>query len=257
MSSSKSCENCGAGLNAGWTACARCGREVAAEQPAFCASCGSELPSGARYCPECSTMVAPATPAVVAGDGGALDPALRNESVIARPGSASAGRVIAGVLVWPLGIWWILQSRGWFPRVIAAVAVAAVWAPLAFLAVVFGLVGVLTVLLSTDDSPSSGGSTSAVESMTPLEQMEIAFVGGYSEEEIKPLLDEVLRLYNWSTDDQSRRRAGNILVTLRRETGVGEMRILDYMRRSYTPAVSFEFDEAAGLSVAFIQAGDE
>jgi hypothetical protein len=98
--------------------------------------------------------------------------------------------------------------------------------------------------------------TQTVATMTALEQAAIAFDGGYSAEEIKARLDEVLRLYNVPITEENYLRAGSALVTLRKTNGVSEMRILDHMIRSHVAGVTLTFPQGAAISATAILAGD-
>ncbi len=90
----------------------------------------------------------------------------------------------------------------------------------------------------------------------PLEQMEIAFEGNYSKDQIKARLDRAMDLYGVAKTAENYSRAGSVLVALRKEIGPREMDILDHMIRSYVPGVAIDFPKAAGLSAAFLAVGD-
>ena len=90
----------------------------------------------------------------------------------------------------------------------------------------------------------------------PLEQMEIAFVGSYSKDQIKARLDRAMDLYGLSKTKENYSRAGSALVALRKGIGPHEMDILDHMIRSHVKGVNIDFPKAAGLSAVFLAAGD-
>jgi hypothetical protein len=100
----------------------------------------------------------------------------------------------------------------------------------------------------------SGG---AVESMHPLAQAELAFVGGHTRQQIQQGLDRVLPLYGLPVTEENYSRAASTLVALRKSSGIPEMTILDYMIRSHVEGVKLSFPEAAGLAVGFLKAGDK
>ena len=93
-------------------------------------------------------------------------------------------------------------------------------------------VGVL-ILVACDSSQER--SVNAVAQMTALQQMELAFEGGYTQQQIKPRLDKALQLYGLPITEENYKRAGSVLVALREHYGTKEMDILDYMIRSYVP----------------------
>lgn len=83
---------------------------------------------------------------------------------------------------------------------------------------------------STSYTKSTSDTKTIVEKMTALEQMEIAFIGGFSYNEIKERMDLVMQQYGLSITNENYSRFGSVLVTLRKETGVSEMDILTCMK---------------------------
>jgi len=119
--------------------------------------------------------------------------------------------------------------------------------------------GTTTVQNDTEENlPAvSDSEENPVDAMTALEQMEIAFEGGHAEEQIKPKMDEAMKLYGLSISEENYSRAGSALVGLRKEYGTEEMDILDYMIRSYVPDVNLDFAEAAAFASVFLLTGDK
>ena len=111
----------------------------------------------------------------------------------------------------------------------------------------------ITIIACGDSQDSS----SPVDKMTALEQMEIAFQGGYTKQQIKAIMDKALQTYGVPIKEENYSRAGSTLIVLRKEYGTNEMDILDYMIRSYVPSVKMQFPEAAAVSAAFLAAGDK
>lgn len=95
-----------------------------------------------------------------------------------------------------------------------------------------------------------------IANMTPLEQAEIAFVGGYSQGQFKTQLDRAFQLYGLPSTPENYSRAASVLVALRKQNGTPEMAILGHMIRSHVPGVNIDFPQAAALSSAFLVAGD-
>ncbi|MPZ23304.1 MAG: hypothetical protein GEU28_07125 [Dehalococcoidia bacterium] len=89
----------------------------------------------------------------------------------------------------------------------------------------------------------------------PLDQMELAFDGGYGRAEIKRVIDEAMLLYGLPLSEGNYSRAGSVVVALSNEFGFEEMDILRYMIRSYVPGVEVSFADAAALSVTFMASG--
>jgi len=86
---------------------------------------------------------------------------------------------------------------------------------------------------SFGDNSSTSNSyidNTAVEKRTALEQMEIAFVGDFSYNEIKNRIDEVMQQYGLSMTNENYSRFGSALVGVRKETEVSEMDILTCMK---------------------------
>ena len=87
--------------------------------------------------------------------------------------------------------------------------------------------------------------------------MEIAFEGSPTVSEIQGALDRAMLLYGVPLTEENYSRAGSTLVALRKEIGPSEMDILDYMIRSHVVGVNISFPESAGMSAAFLAAGDQ
>jgi hypothetical protein len=118
----------------------------------------------------------------------------------------------------------------------------------------------VATVIAISVSCGSGQTTdsgSAVESMHPLTQAELAFVGGHTRQQIKQGLDRALPLYGLQVTNENYSRAASTLVALRKSNGVPEMTILDHMIRSHVEGVKLSFPEAAGLSASFLKAGDK
>lgn len=73
-------------------------------------------------------------------------------------------------------------------------------------------------------------SSNSVSDMNAIEMMEVAFIGGHSEAEIKTLIDQTMKLYSLPINEENYQRLGSVLVSLRKETGVSEMDILKCMK---------------------------
>lgn len=128
----------------------------------------------------------------------------------------------------------------------------AVWAGLIGL-LVFAVVAGISELSDTAARPAS---SSAVNDMSALEQMEVAFEGDYSRAAIEARMREAMDLYDLAWTEDNRSRAASALVALRRESGIEEMRILDYMICSHVPEADIRFGEAAAFAVSFLEHGD-
>lgn len=131
------------------------------------------------------------------------------------------------------------------------------------LAVVVAIM-LLAALASLDSSTSSRGSTAGNRSApiapnpapSALDQMVVAFNGNYSRDAIEARLREAMDAYGLAWTEDNRSRAASVLVTMRREHGIEEMRILDYMICSHVPGMNMHFSEAAALAAVFMDAGD-
>ena len=110
---------------------------------------------------------------------------------------------------------------------------------------------------NSQEGIEEANTTKPVNEMTALQQMEIAFEGGYTVQQIKPVMDKALELYGVPTNEENYSRAASTLIVLRKENGTREMDILDYMIRSYVPGVKVQFPEAAAISSVFLVSGDK
>ncbi len=106
-------------------------------------------------------------------------------------------------------------------------------------------------------APTASASGSNDPRVDALGMMEVAFVGNHSRSEIKRTLDEAMNLFGLPVTEINYRRAGSVLVVLRKEAGPSEMHILSHMIRSHVPGVNLNFSDAAALSATFITFGDE
>lgn len=107
-----------------------------------------------------------------------------------------------------------------------------VWSGVIGIILLFILIGIFSGgdNSSTTNTQDTDNTKTAVEKMTALEQMEIAFVGGYSYNEIKNRIDPVMQQYGLSMTNENYSRFGSSLVAVRKETGVPEMEILTCMK---------------------------
>lgn len=115
---------------------------------------------------------------------------------------------------------------------------------------------IIVVSLTNEGIPSSETTHEEVSNMTALQQMTIAFDGGYSEKEIKDKITEAMILYNMPITEEDYSRVGSVLVALRQQEGIEEMLILDYMiNKLYKPGINLNFSGAAALSVTILKTG--
>ena len=114
---------------------------------------------------------------------------------------------------------------------------------------------------SDQDKQPPGSVKLATEKPTQpadaLGQMEVAFEGNYTREQIKPVLDHAMTLYGLPITEENYSRTASALIVMRQENGVNEMDILSYMIRSHVPGVNLTFPEAAAISAVFLAAGDK
>ena len=99
-----------------------------------------------------------------------------------------------------------------------------------------GLIALISCGCNHQDAANHSSTTaSSIKDKTALEQMEIAFEGGYKKEEIKARLDKAMELYGLTLTEENYSRAGSTLVGLRQKNRTMEMGILSYMIRSHVP----------------------
>ncbi len=98
--------------------------------------------------------------------------------------------------------------------------------------------------------------SSRAYSQDALGMMTTIFKGSYTRQQIKTTLDRTMTLYGVSINEENYNRTGSVLVSLRKETRVKEMNILNYMIKSYSPKIKINLPNAAALAATFLQAGD-
>ena len=79
----------------------------------------------------------------------------------------------------------------------------------------------------------------------PLADLETTFQGQYSRADITARIDQAMDAYDLPRSDTNYARSAAALVALRKELGVPEMDILEYMTRSIPPGRPIAFSEAA------------
>lgn len=99
-------------------------------------------------------------------------------------------------------------------------------------------------------------SEQAVKQLDSITQMQLAFNGDYSREQIQERVVKAMSLYGLPITEENLGRAGSVLVSLRQNNGVDEMDILEYMIESYVPNVKLSFGEEAAMAAVFIQTGN-
>lgn len=103
---------------------------------------------------------------------------------------------------------------------------------------------------------SRSGNEKAVSIQRPersaLDKMEIAFQGGYSRSQIEPVLSEVMRNLGTPLTETERETAADVLVVLRKDSGLQEMLILKCMRGLGPRKV--EFSQAAAICATALEA---
>lgn len=282
MTGQRFCDRCGSVLPMDARLCPECGAALTATSaggddrprdqatrrgaPLLRARVAPRTPSSSRY-PARSSV---ATPWVIAWL--VLLPPLGLVIVwTASTWSRRAKQYVTGIFVWPLAAWVFLRENR-MSQVLLTAMVTLVWiVSIAAIVNMFASVGGSGALSTQRAAATPSGVSPTVAAFTPtarpsppaarpptdpLDQMTAVFAGSYARAEIQNLLDEVLRLYGEPVNDDSRSRAGSMLVALRREYGFPEMQILDYMRRSYVPGVNMSLAGMAALSVAALAAGD-
>ena len=105
-----------------------------------------------------------------------------------------------------------------------------------------GIIGVLLLFIligifsggdnspTTNTQPNQNIESNSVLKSSAIEMMEVAFIGEYSQGEIKTLIDATMQINSLPITEENYQRLGSVLVTLRKETGVSEMDILTCMK---------------------------
>ena len=116
--------------------------------------------------------------------------------------------------------------------------------------------GYLFLLIAFSFTLSSISRISYAED-NALAMMKSVFRGGYTKAQIKRYMDKAMGLYGVPVTEKNYQRCASALVALRKSTNVKEMKILDYMIRSYTKGVKIDFPKAAAFSATVLQLGDK
>ena len=114
---------------------------------------------------------------------------------------------------------------------------------------------------ATHETASPAEDVARVESpaqtrpQDPLADLETTFQGHYSRAEITARIDQAMDAYDVPGTDDNYARSAAAVVALRKELGVPEMDILEYMTRSTPPGRPIDFSEAA-LQAAILLAAE-
>ena len=100
--------------------------------------------------------------------------------------------------------------------------------------------------------PDTTAPASAPDS---LDKMATVFQGGYTREQIKSTLDQVMPLYGTTINEDGYRRCGSVLVEMTQQTGVPEMDQLNYMMRvqQVAPGGGMTFADGAALAASSLE----
>ena len=120
-----------------------------------------------------------------------------------------------------------------------------------------GLIVLAVIVLAVAGAACNSQSTQRPGTVDALGQIEVAFEGNYTREQIKPVLDHAMTLYGLPITEENYSRAASTLIVMRKENRMNEMDILSYMIRSHVPGVNLTFPEAAAISAVFLAAGDK
>jgi len=105
-------------------------------------------------------------------------------------------------------------------------------------------------------TPSPKPSVSPPAKPTPqadaLTMIATVFQGGYSKSHIKAKLDQMMMLYREPITEEYYQRVGSVLVSLRKNSGVPEMTILQCVIEAHAPGVEVKFTEAAALCATIL-----
>lgn len=117
------------------------------------------------------------------------------------------------------------------------------------------LLSVVLVAMLAGCSGSSSGADDEGPPDDPLDQMVIAFDGSASRAEIQSAVTDALLATGEAVNDDTKSRAGSVLVTLRKEYGVPEMDMLECIPGIGEAAPNITFPDAAGLCAAELSTG--
>lgn len=103
---------------------------------------------------------------------------------------------------------------------------------------------------------SSYGDAESKDYVPAYVKMATVFIGAPSQEQIKSVLEPVMRLHDMDINEGNLTKCADVLVALRKssEGKITEMEILDYMYRSKISQVTFA--DHAALAFTFITTGN-
>lgn len=103
-------------------------------------------------------------------------------------------------------------------------------------------------------SPSIIAANNSSNNTDPYDMMHEVFIGNPETEELKPLLEEVLRKYDLAQTDEQRLKVGSMLVSLRKhnEGKVTEMEILNHIFINGSDQISLPDQAALSTTILLV-----
>lgn len=100
-------------------------------------------------------------------------------------------------------------------------------------------------------SPSEATNSHAAE-MSSVEKMQIAFAGEHTSEQVRSTMEHLLALFDMAPSSSNLEHNASILVQMRKDTGVPELRIADCMLGLRNPGFNWQFSDAAAFCASGI-----
>lgn len=173
-------------------------------------------------------------------------------------GALLLSSLVAKVLIADMHKGWDLHPVGAAGWTVILLAVGGVFVgynrrALAIISVPLFLVFLLSPLWEYDQpAPRTAAHSVAAGKRSTIEMMEIAFQGGYARAEIEALLNATMPNFGAVPTDAERLGWGDVLVVLRKDSGVQEMEILRCMH-ALGPQ-SIKFSDAAVICATTLSA---
>lgn len=91
----------------------------------------------------------------------------------------------------------------------------------------------------------SEATSRPIQEMTATEKMQIAFAGDHTADEVQRKMERLLASFDMAPSNSNLEHNASILVRMRKDTGVPELRIADCMLGLRQPGFNWQFPAAA------------
>lgn len=117
-------------------------------------------------------------------------------------------------------------------------------------------IGLIVVATPTPNDYNFNTTQQKIEKLNVWDKIIISFEGGYDKKLIKEKMDLAMTLYDVDLTEQNYEKTASALIAMRKEFGVQEMKILEYVILMYSPKIKMTLADAIGYAATAIVTGN-